>query len=78
MIQFLKLPAFTLGRFLGFIFTPVGVMMSAWGAQALATGQPRTPAMIGLAMGLTMIIVGVRYIFKDTGRRAAPGPQPEG
>jgi hypothetical protein len=59
-----------LARFLGFIFAPTGVLLGIWGIKEFLTTPP-TPGWVGpglgVAMGLAMIIVGVRYILKKPG-----------
>jgi hypothetical protein len=65
-----------LARFLGFIFAPTGVLLGIWGLNQILT-TPWGPDWIGpglgIAMGLAMIIVGVRYILKKPETRPNGG-----
>jgi hypothetical protein len=62
-----------LGRFLGFIFAPTGVLLAIWALQEMLATSPGIEWVapgIGMAMALAMIIVGVRYVLK-------PQPKPD-
>jgi hypothetical protein len=56
-----------LARFLGFIFAPTGVLLGIWAVEQFMTTPPSARWVgpgLGIAIGLAMIIVGVRYILK--------------
>jgi hypothetical protein len=56
-----------LARFLGFIFAPTGVLLGIWAVREMLTTPPTAAwvgPLLGIAMALAMIIVGVRYILK--------------
>jgi hypothetical protein len=56
-----------LGKFLGFIFAPTGVLLGIWALQEMLATSPGVEWVapgIGMLIALSMIIVGVRYVLK--------------